>query len=158
MAFSTFGGLVTLTHSASGTRDSDGNQREDVPQTTKSVPMTAEAGSARGVSQLDRDGSFNSASSSWDLTAINLDGRGSKDFTSLYCRFVITHKSGAGSFSFAKGASNGLTGFPTQTVSANHPILFYDCPTAVGSGAKAIDWTLSGTCEVEVTIYGLAAA
>ena len=52
MAFSTFGGIVTLSHSASGTRDSDGNQREDVPQTTRSVPLTAESGSARGVALL----------------------------------------------------------------------------------------------------------
>lgn len=150
MANSTAAAQFSATSSGSGTRDSDGNSIWQAPLLTIAHGMV-------GFSQFDVDNALSATINEQDLTALNLDGSGSKDLTGLYGYIEYWYISGSGTVLIEPGDTNGATWHATVTIGApgtGGAVPYFRQPLSAGgkvtASLKTLDHTVSGTI-----VYGM---
>jgi hypothetical protein len=151
MANSTANAVITVSHGGSGTRDSDGNLTWYAPPSTRSHSM-------QGFTQFDVDRRLSGTINEQDLSALNLDGSGTKDLTGLYGFIVYEYVEGSGSVLIEPGDTNGAAWHQTVTIGGGttHARVAVQPLTAgatVTGSLKTLDHTVTGTIVYSMTVY-----
>lgn len=142
---------LTFMHGGEGSRDADGNS-------TWQRPASVRAHSMQGFSQFDQDRRLSGMINEQDLTALNLDGSGSKDLTGLYGFIVYEYVEGTGSVLIEPGDTNGAAWHGTVTIGGGttHAKVFVQPMTTgalVTASLKTLDHTVTGTIVYSMTVY-----
>jgi len=151
MANTTAGMSITLSHGGNGTRDSDGN-------TSWRHAFSSRAHAMAGFSQFDQDLALSATIDEQDLSAINLDGTGTKALTNLVGFIVYEWVSGTGTVLIEPGDTNGATWHQTVLIgNTSGSVRFAVQPMTTGalvtSSLKTLDHTVTGTIVYSMTIY-----
>lgn len=151
MANSTAGANVSFQHNGAGTRDTAGNL-------TWFSPASIRGASMAGFSQFDQGNAITTTQNELDLAALNLDGSGSKDLTGLVGYIVYEYISGAGSFLIEPGDTNGAAWHQTVTIGpgatqSRFAVQPMTTGALVTSLLKTVDLTVTGTCQIRMTVY-----
>lgn len=151
MANSTAGMSISMSHSGRGTRDGDGNTIWQRSSSTRAHSMA-------GFAQFDVDLALSATIDEQDLSALNLDGTGTKALTGLYGFIVYEYVSGSGSVLIEPGDTNGAAWHGTVTIGggSTHARFFVQPLTAgaqVSGSLKTLDHTVTGTIVYSMTVY-----
>lgn len=145
---------VTIQDSGSGSRATGGRDPWFAPAAPTSIGMFGST-----FTQFDMNDALTSTQDDLDLSALNLDGSGAKDFTGLYGFIVLRYISGTGSVAVGPGTTNGASWFQNGTLggaSTQTPVIFQPMTTGalVTGSLKTIDLTVTGTITYSMRIYG----
>lgn len=147
-------GNMTVSFSVAGTRNSDGSQEFSVPAVLTSLGL-----SITNFTLFDQ-GKQTVTQDDYDLTASNLDGTGSKDFTALYVLIILVPiaGSGSGTVTVSSGTTNPYLCAPLAAsgmiLTQSTPIRVLWGDRAVSSTLKTLDLTLSGTMSYWMYVLG----
>jgi len=145
---------ITIQNSGSGSRATGGRDPWFAPAALATVGMFGST-----FTQFDINDALTATQDDLDLSALNLDGSGAKDFTGLYGFIVLQYISGAGSVSFGPGTTNGASWFGNGTLGggSTQTQIFMQPMTAgalVTGSLKTIDLIVTGTITYSVRVYG----
>lgn len=149
----TFGGNISLAFSAQGTQNSSGTLETSVPAVLASLGIDVTK-----CTYFDH-GLISTTQDDLDLTALNLDGAGTKDLTGLYFIGIAVPVAGSGSgtVTMSSGTTNPYLGLPLAAsgmkLVQTSPFRVLHGDLAVAAGAKTLDLTLSGTLSYWLYIF-----